>query len=53
MILIESDPDRCDLREREIDRRIMKLGIGTKVGYARSAAMQMLGGCEPNSKDEL
>ena len=48
-----SDPDRCDLREREIDRCIMELGIRPKVGYARSAAMQMLGGCDTNSKDEL
>ena len=51
MIPIESDPDRCDLREREIDGRIMKLGIGPKVGYVRSAAMQMLGGCDTNSNE--
>ena len=49
----QSDPDRCDLREREIDRRILELGIGPKVGYVRSAAMRMLGGCDTNSNDEL
>ena len=43
----------CDLREREIDRRNLELGIGPKVGYARSAAMRMLGGGDTNSKDEL
>ena len=42
----------CDL-QREIDRRNLELGIGPKVGYARSAAMRMLGGCDSNSKDEL
>ena len=42
----------CDLREREIDRRNLELGIGPKVGYVRSAEMQMLGGCDINSKDE-
>ena len=46
----QSDPDRSDLREREIDRRTRE--VGPKVGYARSAAMRMLGGCDTNSKDE-
>ena len=50
--LDKSDPDRCDLRGREIYRRILELRIGPKVGYVRSAAMQMLGGCDINSKDE-
>jgi hypothetical protein len=42
----------CDLREREIDSRNLELGIGPKVGYARSAEMRMLGGCDINSIDE-